>query len=149
MIERLQLMRAIAVGVLLLAAVAACLPPAGRLFRTTLSAPGQDPLPVLLGDQTDLVVGIEAAEADFSRFQPGVQTDAADPNSLVVNWIGGMCDNDVALSFRPAGPDFELHIDTRGRIGLGGCPAAGVLRALRIRTSVPITLDRVTITGDG
>lgn len=143
-------MRAIAVGLLLTAFLAACFPPAGRPFHTTLSTPdGSNPLPVALGDETDLVIGIEPAEpATSASLEPLVQADPTDPSAVIVSWVGGMCDNDASLSLRPSGAGYALHLEVHQKLGLG-CPAAGVLRGLRINTSRPIPLGSITTSGRG
>jgi hypothetical protein len=148
-------MRPVALSLMLTLTLAACLPPAGRLFNTTLihkspANPGGDyPLPVTLGDQTDLVVGIEPTDADESGgLAPLVKADPTDPNALIVSWLGGLCDNDAAVSFQPSGSGYTLHLDVHEKLGLG-CPAAGLLRGLRIITSEPIPIDSIAASGSG
>ncbi len=138
-------MQALVLGLLLASVAGACLPPAGRQFQTTLSTPsGEYPLPVLLGDETDLVVAIEPAESDaFGGLEPVLQADPTDPNAFIVVWIGGACDNDAALSFRPSGPGYALHLEVHGKLVLG-CTAAGIGRAVRIRASEAIRIGTIT-----
>ncbi len=88
-------MRRIAVWIVVAATVVACGPPAGRLFHTTLTTPdGTYPLPVTLGDQTDLVVSIEPGLVDGSAASaPSVQSDPGDPAVLIVTRSGGACES--------------------------------------------------------
>lgn len=144
-------MKAFAVVVALV--VAACLPPAGRTYQTTLlhispdNPSGDYPLPVTLSDQTDLVVGIEPAEGSYG-LEPVVQSDPADPKALILSWLGGMCDNDALVSFQPSGSSYALHLEVHQKLGLG-CPAAGILRGLRIVTSEPIPIGSIAVSGRG
>ena len=143
-------MKAIAIGLSLAVVVAACLPPAGTLFRTTLSTPdGAYPLPVALGDQTGLIVEIEPAEPDSAaRIEPLVQPDPTDPNAFVVTWLGGACDNDATIAFQRSGSGYALHLEVHDKIGLG-CSDLGILRGLRITTSTPVPLNSITASGGG
>jgi hypothetical protein len=148
-------MKAYALSLFLTFIVAACLPPAGRVFQTTLlhtspsNPSGDHPLPVTLGDQTDLVVGIEPTEGDErGGLEPLVQSDPADPNALILSWLGGMCDNDAAVSFQPSGSGYALHLQVHQKLGFG-CPAAGLLRGLRITTSEPIPPGSIAVSGRG
>lgn len=142
-------MRAFATGLVLAIVVGACLPPAGRLFRTTLSNPdGAYPLPVALGDETELVTGIEPALPDpRASLEVTVQQDSADPRARIVTWVGGACDDDAALSFRPSGSEYELHLEVHA--GLGSCVALGVVRGLRIKLSESIPLGSIRASGSG
>ena len=149
-------MKVAALGLVLTCFVAACsMPPAGQLFHTTLlhrspsNPTGDYPLPVAIGDQTELVVGIEPAEGDQGGGpEPFVRLDPADPNALILTWVGGMCDNDAAVSFRPSGSGYALHLDVHGKLGFG-CPAAGILRGLRIVASKAIEIRAIAVSGAG
>lgn len=141
-------MRSSVIGAILMAALAACGPEPGALFSTTLSnQDGEFPLPVALHDQTGLVAGIGAAQFDPIDFRDaGVLADPTDPTAFILTWLGGMCDNDAALVFRSTGTGYDLQVAVHGKPGLG-CPAAGILRALRIETSEPIPVGEITISG--
>ncbi|HUG29828.1 MAG TPA: hypothetical protein VMQ65_04845 [Candidatus Limnocylindria bacterium] len=143
-------MKAIVLGLLVATVGTACLPPAGRQFHTTLIAPnGEYSLPVTLGDETDLVVMIEPAEIDDpGGLQPTLRADPDDPNAFIVAWLGGACDNDAALSLRPTGPGYVLHLEVHGQL-VFGCTALGISRAVRIKASEAIPLDAITTTGSG
>jgi hypothetical protein len=136
--------RAIAAVVLATLSVTACLGPSGTLFQTTVTQPdGSNSMPVTLHDHTGLVTAIEPALGDFAvGNDPLVAPAPNDPSSVVVSWIGGLCDNDVALSFRQAEGTHFLFLEVHGKLGLG-CPAAGVLRGLQIRFSEPMSVDTI------
>jgi hypothetical protein len=141
--------RSLVIGAILTAAIlAACGDSPGIVFRTTLSTPdGQVPLPVTLGDKTGLVVGIGPAQVDPVEFRDaGVLADPTDPNAFILTWLGGMCDNDAAVVFRPTASGYDLQLEVDEKLSLG-CPAAGVLRALHVETSEPIPVGAVTISG--
>lgn len=144
-------MRSQVVSALLAAAVlAACGSPPGTLFHATLAnVDGAYPLPVTLGDTTGLVVGIGAATVEPGDFRDaGVLADPSAPRAFILTWLGGACENDEAVAFRRTDSGFDLHLTVHDKLGLGGCPALGVLRALRIETSEPIATSAITISGD-
>ena len=135
--------------------IAACGQPAGHLFQATLlhrspSNPSGDfPLPVTLADYADLVVGIEPTDGDpHGGPDPFVEVDPADPKALILTWQGGMCDNDVALVFYPLGSDYALQLNGHEKLGLG-CPAAALMRGLRVVISKPIPTGSITVSGTG
>lgn len=127
--------------------VAACLAPPGRLFHATLLHPSEDPLPVTLGDQTGLVVGIQSAEVDtFSSWDLRASADPADPMAFVLTWLGGACDSDADVSFQRTGSGYALHLEVHRAFSLG-CRAVGIPRALRIITAEPIPVGSIGVNG--
>lgn len=141
-------MRALLTGAILTAVLATCGPPPGVLFNTTLSNPdGEFPLPVALGDTSGLVVGIGPAQFDPADFRDaGVLADPTGPNAFILTWLGGMCDSDAGLVFSLSDSGYDIRLEVRGKLG-GACPAAGILRGLRIETSQPIPVATITISG--
>lgn len=141
-------MSRIALGIFLAAAVAACVPPAGRLFHTTLTTPdGSYSLPVTLGDQTNLVVGLEPGPTEpFPDVEPTVRSDPADPKAMILTWVGGACEDESVVVFHSAGGRYDLAVSPRGGL-FGSCPAIGILRAVRIRTSEPVSIDLIDVIG--
>lgn len=135
-------------AILTVAVLAACGGPPGVQFRTTLSTPsGEYPLPVALGDKTGLVVGIGTAQINSADFRDaGALADPTDPNAFIVTWLGGACDNDAALAFRPTASGYDIGLAVHEKLGLG-CTAVGILRALRIETATPIPVEAITISG--
>ena len=148
-------MRALAISLILATLGVACAPLSGTLFRTTLPQPpgldgGEgfkvDPPPVVLGDETDLVVGIEPADGNTAvGGEPIVEADPTDANALVVSWIGGACDNDAALSLRPAESGYTLELAVHGKLVMG-CVALGILRGVRIETLHPVDPGEIVAT---
>jgi hypothetical protein len=126
----------------------ACQEPGGQLFRTTLPTSVYQPLPLVLRDQTGLVTGIEAAALDKPTFgDPLVLGDPSDPHAFTVSWIGGLCETDASLSLSGSNSRYFLQIAvTRGGTG---CPMAGVVRGLRIKTSSPIPVESIQVFGGG
>jgi hypothetical protein len=141
-----------AVSVVLAIAVAACMSPAGRLFKTTqldispANPSGDYPVPIVLGDETDLVTGIGPTTVDPSYSDElAVEEDPTDPDAIIAKWLGGACEHDAALSFRPSGSGYALHLEVHR--GFGSCPADGVLRSVRIKTVKVVPLDSITVSG--
>jgi hypothetical protein len=134
--------------------IAACVGPSGQLFQTTLmhvspaNPAGDLPLPVVLGDESGLVVGIEQGAGGTFVRRPTVEVDPADPNAFVVSWLGGLCDSDAAISFRPHEAGYSLALTINEKLGLG-CPAAGVGRSVRVITSKPIPPGSIETFGGG
>lgn len=139
---------AIALVLLATVLVAAC-QPEGRIFETTLNTEFNHPLPVAMTDETSLVTGIVQAAADPTTTgnEPAVRADQDDPKGLVLAWLGGECDQDAALRFHVVNGGYVLNLATHGKLGLGGCPATGVPRAVRITVSRPIPVDSTTVAG--
>jgi hypothetical protein len=137
----------IALAMLLAAALAAC-GPSGRLFHTTLTRPDASyPLPVTLGDQTDLVVGFEPGPTEpFPNTDVAVRSDPADPNVLILTWVGGACEDESVVVFHAGGGRYDMAVSPRGGL-FGSCTAVGIPRAVRIRTSEPVALDLIDVIG--
>jgi hypothetical protein len=138
----------IALAIALAGTLAAC-GPSGRLFHTTLpSGDGWRALPVTLGDQTDLVVGIEPGPIDpFPDVDPDVRADPADPKALIVAWLGGACEDESVVVLHRGGGRYDMAVSSRG--GLGSCPMVGIHRAIRIRTSEPVAIDLIDMIRGG
>jgi hypothetical protein len=141
-------MRAVTLAVLFMIVAAACLPPAGTLFETTITQPdGSSPEPVVLGDQTGLVAAIESATGDTADgFELIARPDPHDANAVIVTWVGGACEDELAMSFYRSGEAFRLHVDVRGGPGIGGgCPAIALIRGLRIQFSEPVPAGSIMV----
>jgi hypothetical protein len=124
-----------------------CGPPAGTLFRTTLSnADGSYSMPFTLGDTTGLVVSIEPTVLEaWPGDEPAVTADPADPNVLILSWMGGACEDETVAGFWPVDDRFGMYVAPRaGSGGFGGCPAIGLLRAVRITLSAPVAPDLIS-----
>ena len=104
-------------------------------------------MPVVLGDETNLVTAIEPVPGVGD---PGpeaeVRADAQGPSSFLVSWIGGLCASDLAMSFARAGSGYTLTLEGHEPL-LGSCPAVGIGRGLRVTMSAPIPLDSIAVTG--
>ena len=138
-----------AVALTLLVAVVAACQADGTTFQTTLRTEGNDPLPVTLTDQTGLVTAIGQPVLDASAWNdnvPVLHADPDDPNASVLTWLGGMCDQDTAVWFGLQTGGYILSVAVHEKLGLG-CPAAAVLRAIRISTSRPIPVGSVIVAG--
>ncbi len=141
-------MRSVTLAVLLMIVAAACLAPAGTRFETTITQPdGSYPKPVVLGDQTGLVTAIESATGDTADgFELIARPDLQNANAVIVTWVGGACEDEVALSLYRSGEAFRLHLDVRGGPGIGGgCPAIALTRGLRIQFSEPVPAGSIIV----
>ena len=137
-------MRIVTIGLLVAVSVAACGPSGGRLFQTALPTTDHYPLPVELRDGTGLVTGIEPAESEpQAAREPRVEADPTNPSAFIVSWLGGMCEGDAMLSFWRTDSTYTLFLAIR--LAGTGCTALGVARALRVRTSSPISADSIRV----
>ena len=125
---------------LLVAAVSmGCERPAGNLFRATVAGPeGEYPMPVVLGDQTGLVVSVEPAQGvNPDQHLPNIQPDPTDPNALILSWGTGACDDESVVLVKRSGTGLRLDVEVRNGFSLG-CMGLLVFRGLRIKLSTPI-----------
>ena len=137
----------LAAGLLLAVLVASCGPPAGTLFRATLAdQDGSYSMPVTLGDTTGLAVSIEATiDAEWRGDDPMVTADPRNPNALILSWVGGACEQETVVGFWPVEDRYGMYVAPRGGPGLfGGCPAIGLLRAVRITLSKNVAPELIT-----
>jgi uncharacterized protein YcfL len=126
--------------------VVACGAPFAELHETTLPSPdGQRPLPVRLIDTSQRVVSMEPELSDHAGSdEPTLTAVQGKPNAFVLSWIGGMCDSDVEIHFRPLESGFGLQFHTNANPGLG-CPAAGIYRAIRVELTEPLSIEDIDI----
>lgn len=141
-------MRSLVVCAILAGVLAACGTPPGVLFHTKLVHPdGSTPLPVTLGDTTDLVVRIGPGAFDESAdYHPSVRSDPADRNAMILSWTGSACRDSADVSFRRDGDHYLLAVYERGGL-FATCPAIALLRAIRIETSEPVSIDQIDMIG--
>jgi hypothetical protein len=144
-------MRSIALGVLVAASIVGCAGPTEpepRLFHTALPL-GYQPLPVVLSDLTGLVTGIgPAADPQGVDDQPLILADPSDPTAFVITWVGSVCDEDAALSFKPNEGGYRLQLTVSP--GARGCQLlVAVPRGVRIVTSTAIPVGSIEATGSG
>jgi hypothetical protein len=144
-------MRSIWLGVLVAASIVGCAGPQGpepRLFRTALPL-GYQPLPVVLGDQTGLVTGIgPVADPQGDDELPVILGDPGDPMAFVITWVGSVCDENAALSFKSKEGGYRLQLSVSP--GALGCQLlTAVPRGVRIVTSTAIPVSSIEPTGSG
>jgi hypothetical protein len=138
--------RAVAISLVALALVACASD--GQRFSTTLRYPdGSYPLPVVVVDQTGLVVSVDrvAAGAGTGDTVP-VVTLASDKSGIAVSWLGGACTDGATISFGRTPTGFSIHL--RGSHPMfGSCPAIGLFRSVFIRLSEPIDPSTIVVSG--
>ena len=145
-------MRNIALSVLVAASIVGCSGPQGpepRLFRTALLQADDQPVPVVLGDQTGLVTGIgPAADPQGIDNLPVILADPSDPLAFVITWVGSVCDEEAALSFKSNEGGYRLQLTVSP--GARGCQMlVAVPRGVRIVTSTAIPVSSIEPTGSG
>ena len=127
---------ALAIAAMLLV-LAACEDSGFARFETAFPAEGSDDglaraaLPVVLTDQTGLVTGIELGAPVPGISNEGIRRQG---NRLVVGWVGGLCEDRARLLVARTGVGITIRVSTdQSLAGIGGCPAAGVLRILEVK----------------
>jgi hypothetical protein len=93
-----------------------------------------DPVAVDVIDRTGTVTAVIVAEGPF---QEGVVAAPADPATLIVTWMGGMCDVRTTLTLEATLDTMRISAATDTR--LGACEAAGILRSIAIRFDPPLS----------
>jgi hypothetical protein len=144
-------MRSIWLDVLVAASIVGCSGSQGpepRLFTTALPL-GYQPLPMVLSDQTGLVTGIgPATDPQGADVQPVILADPSDPMAFVITWIGSVCDEDAALSFKAKEGGYRLQLTVSP--GARACQLlVAVPRGVRIVTSSAIPVSSIEPTGSG
>jgi hypothetical protein len=92
-----------------------------------------DPLAVDVLDRTGTVTAVIVAEG---QFQEGVVAAPADPATLIVTWMGGLCDTRTTLTLETTLDTMQIGAATETRPG--GCRAMGVMRSIAIRFDPPL-----------
>lgn len=133
-------------------AVAACAKPPGTLWELRISSdpPGLSNLiPVVLGDQTGLVTGLEAvvAEPVGGLAEAAVQRDPQDGKAVILTWATGACDDETVIAFQRAAERFSLDVQVRNGFDMG-CTGNLVLRGLRIQLSEPVDASSISVTSN-
>ena len=103
--------------------------------------PGREhvnPLAVDVLDRTGTVKAVIVAEG---QFQEGVVAAPADPGTLIVTWMGGMCDVRTTLTLEPTIDAMQIGAASETRPG--ACRAMGVMRSIAIRFDPPLAPDFV------
>jgi hypothetical protein len=104
-------------------------------------------LPVEVFDMTGDVTGVAVLELDGSTIG-GDGRGALEGDSIVLQWIGGACEDRVAVIVRSEADRYDVRIHPElSLLGMLGCPAVGIARALRLDLRTP-HLDNVVATFD-
>jgi hypothetical protein len=121
---------------------------AGTLFRATMPTAQFAPSPLVLGDETGLVTGIEPTQLG-GNFDPDtrVVADPTEERALILAWLGGACEGEIDVSFARSGSGYTLGIESHPK-GTQPCPAVGIPHALRIHLSTAVPGVDVSATGD-
>ena len=92
-----------------------------------------DPLAVDVVDRTGTVTAVIVAEGPF---QEGIAAAPADPDVLIVTWMGGLCDIHTTLTLEPTLDTMRISEVTEQRPD--ACRAMGVMRSIAIRFDPPL-----------
>lgn len=134
-------MRALVIAGLVVLAACNELGVPARTFEVVLDQPdGVDPLPVQVVDTTGYVRRVTTREGvGLPPFEGrgGVSGQPGVPNELVVQWIGGACDERVRLA-TSIGGEGRFHLELSTEVTPGDCVAMGVNRALWLTLSVAV-----------
>jgi hypothetical protein len=148
--KQLHRIGSIALGVLVAALVVGCSGPTDpepQFFNTALPQELDQPLPVVLGDQTGLVTAIgPATDPQGNTGLPVVLADPSDPMAFVITWLGGPCEKNAALSFTRKEGGYLLHLTASQNTE---CPLIGYPRGVRIVTSTAIPVGSIEVIGRG
>ena len=103
---------------------------------------GIQALPTTLVDATGTVTSVIVA-VDVPIAGDGPTAVAGDANSVVVTWMGGMCDRRVHLRLEDR--DGGLRLAGTTQADFGGCRLAGIKRSLVIRFLLPVDVERFVV----
>ena len=92
-----------------------------------------DPLAVDIIDHTGTVKAVLAGQGNF---QEGIEAMPADPDVLIVTWMGGLCDIHTTLTLEPTLDTMRISEVTEQRPD--ACRAMGVMRSIAIRFDPPL-----------
>jgi endonuclease/exonuclease/phosphatase family metal-dependent hydrolase len=111
------------------------------MFKAAFPAQGDiAPLPVTVIDRTGLVRSIEPMPGFDAPDGVSRHRDRAD--TLVVNWLGGMCDQGARVGLVSTGPIIRIAIQTDRQ---GACRLAGITRPLALQLDRAIDPSLVTV----
>jgi hypothetical protein len=99
-----------------------------------------DPLAVDVIDRTGTVTAVIVAEGPFRE---GVVAGPDDPATLIVTWMGGMCDVRTTLTLEPTLDAMRISEATEARAGV--CRMAGIRRSIAIRFEPPLAPEFVEL----
>ena len=104
---------------------------------------------MVLSDQTGLVTGIgPVADPQGNDIQPVILADPSDPMAFVITWVGSVCDEDAALSFKPHEGGYRLQLSVSP--GARACQLmVAIPRGVRIVTSTAIPVSSILPMGSG
>jgi hypothetical protein len=135
-----------ALAAVLVMAIAACgLIP--RTFEVGFAPSGSvEALSVVLVDHTGLVTGLDLPSQSSEDWREGVRNGAGRPDSLVVGWLGGMCDRRATLTLDEVPGGYRI---ARRMNSVDRCLLAGIGRSVIVSLSRPVAADSVQLEPGG
>ena len=115
----------------------------GRQFAFSVPAEGARPaVPGILADTTGMVIKVDVVNDVAPPLDKGMMTSPADPNAVVVHWVGGACDERIQIDVLPeGGTTIQVATTTQP----GPCELIGLSRAVRIEFAAPVDLSRTSV----
>jgi endonuclease/exonuclease/phosphatase (EEP) superfamily protein YafD len=113
---------------------------ASPVFEVTFEAFGdRAALPVAIEDRTGLLTAVEPTLLGDSMTPVRRHPDR--PNTLVVSWVGGVCDERVQVAVVPVGPAVHVAVKSHPNCAL----LAGVERSLALEFQLPLDPSLMTV----
>ena len=106
---------------------------------------GRDRIDPLAVDVVDLTGTVTAVVAGQGNVQEGIEAAPADPDVLIVTWMGGMCDVRTTLTLEPTLDTMRISEVTEKRPD--ACRAMGIMRSVAIRFDPPVAPGFVELVG--
>ena len=89
-------------------------------------------LPVEVFDTTGDIAGVAVLALDGST-PPSGGEGVLEGDSILLRWVGGACEGRVAVIVRSDGDAYDIRVHPElSLIGMLGCPAIGIARALKL-----------------
>ena len=115
----------------------------GRQLQLTVPGRGErsEPLPVTLIDRTGSVAGLDVVPENFEgAFDRGVSPVPGRPAAIVMQWIGGACDEGATVTLEDRQGSMWLTVETTG--SGHECILIGIGRFMVIRFYLPVDASR-------
>ena len=101
-------------------------------------------VPVVLTDYSATIASVDEGPRDLAFLDDeGFLPVPEDPNAVVLHWLGGGCDESVAIEVRDTGR-LSFAVTTTVRQGLN-CDAIGIQRAVLVQLSRPVDPSRLDV----
>ncbi|HEY7522548.1 MAG TPA: hypothetical protein VH720_02680 [Candidatus Limnocylindrales bacterium] len=119
-----------------------------RTFDTVLEEPAAfDPLPLRVADETgmvrDVIAEVGIVRGPFDG-RGALSNPPGQPNRLIVQWVGGACDERTELSVAH-GAEGRLHLVLDTVVREQVCNDIGIFRAVSLTLAVPVEASEANL----